>query len=67
MLYDTDLKSNAETNKELTFMVRDRNITVAPSVSVPRKYCSCAQCPLTKVTLSISPSFVGLVVILQRT
>ena len=41
MPFDTKLKSNVETNKEKTYVLRDRNIiTVAPSVSVPRKYCS---------------------------
>ena len=47
--FDTKLKSNVETNKEKTYVLRDRNIiTVAPSVSVPRKYCSSRTVPTSE-------------------
>ena len=44
--YDTNSKSSVETNKEKTFVLRDGNIiTVALSVSVPRKFCSSRTVP----------------------
>ena len=66
-VYDTKLKTNVEINKEKTYVLRDENIiTVAPCVSVSRKFCSSSTVPTYEGYTLHHAVFLLAVVILQR-